>query len=65
MTAFCLIGCKNKSEWDMWKSLFHCDYFKVNCVADDHTVELCGALKVYNENACIVFPFIKMHTILH
>lgn len=39
------IGCKNKSEWDMWKSLFHCDYFKVNCVADDHTVELCGALK--------------------
>ena len=30
----------------MWKALFHCEYFKVKCVEDEHTVELCGALKV-------------------
>ncbi len=39
------IGCKDKSQWQMWKDLFHCNYFKVNCVEDAHTVELCGALK--------------------
>ncbi|XP_065053682.1 glycerol-3-phosphate dehydrogenase [NAD(+)], cytoplasmic-like isoform X2 [Rhopilema esculentum] len=39
------IGCNDKSQWEMWKNLFHCDYFKVKCVEDEHTVELCGALK--------------------
>lgn len=39
------IGCSEKSLWPMWKELFHCSYFKVNCVRDVQTVELCGALK--------------------
>jgi len=39
------IGYSEKSCWPMWKELFHCDYFKVNCIDDVRTVELCGALK--------------------
>merc|ERR1712062_936684 len=39
------IGCSDKQLWPLWKDLFHCDSFKVNCVPDVHTVELCGALK--------------------
>ena len=39
------IGCSDVSLWPMWKNLFHCEHFKVNCVRDVHTVELCGALK--------------------
>lgn len=39
------IGCTDPSLWQMWKDLFHCEYFKVNCVQDILSVELCGALK--------------------
>eukprot|EP00794_Sanderia_malayensis_P003849 gene3849-4385_t len=39
------IGCNDTTQWDVWKNLFHCSYFKVNVVEDAHTVELCGALK--------------------
>ncbi|XP_066920359.1 glycerol-3-phosphate dehydrogenase [NAD(+)], cytoplasmic-like [Clytia hemisphaerica] len=39
------IGCTEETLWPMWKELFHCSYFKINCVRDVHTVELCGALK--------------------
>ena len=40
------LGCNDKAQWEMWKKVFHCDYFKVNCVEDGQTVEICGALKV-------------------
>ena len=46
LLVFVLSGCNDKSQWEMWKNLFHCDYFKVKCIEDEHTVELCGALKV-------------------
>jgi len=39
------VGCLDRSQWGMWKELFHNEYFKVKCVSDVHTVELCGALK--------------------
>jgi glycerol-3-phosphate dehydrogenase len=31
----------------MLKKLFHTDNFRINVVKDAHTVELCGALKVF------------------
>lgn len=47
LEQFCesTIGCSDRSLWPMWKELFHCSHFKINCVPDVHTVEMCGALK--------------------
>uniref|UniRef100_T2MH43 Glycerol-3-phosphate dehydrogenase [NAD(+)] n=1 Tax=Hydra vulgaris TaxID=6087 RepID=T2MH43_HYDVU len=39
------VGYSDSEKWWMWKALFHCSYFKVNCVDDVNTVEICGSLK--------------------
>lgn len=39
------IGCSDKDRGGLLKKLFEVDTFRVVVVADEHTVELCGALK--------------------
>ncbi|KAJ5068350.1 nad-dependent glycerol-3-phosphate dehydrogenase [Anaeramoeba ignava] len=39
------IGCKNKNDHEMFKTLFDRPTFKVNVVSDVYGVELCGSLK--------------------
>lgn len=39
------IGCRNTDNGEMFKQLFHTNYFKIRIVNDVHGVELCGALK--------------------
>ena len=66
LTIFIILGCDDKSKWEIWKNLFHCEYFKVKCVEDEHTVELCGALKVSDLYACFVsfMIYLSLHFIL-
>lgn len=39
------IGCKDKSMGRLLKEVFQTPYFRIVCVEDEETVELCGALK--------------------
>ncbi|KAI9291744.1 NAD-dependent glycerol-3-phosphate dehydrogenase [Neoconidiobolus thromboides FSU 785] len=39
------IGYHNRQDGEMFKELFHTDYFHVNIVEDVRGVEMCGALK--------------------
>lgn len=39
------IGCYNAENGEIFKSLFHCKYFRIRVIGDVHGVELCGALK--------------------
>lgn len=40
------VGAKSPENQKMFKDLFQNENFRISCVADAHTVELCGALKV-------------------
>ncbi len=39
------IGCYNIENGEIFRKLFHCDYFRIRVISDVHGVELCGALK--------------------
>jgi len=39
------IGCKDEALGQLLKGVFQTDYFRIVVVADEQTVELCGALK--------------------
>lgn len=39
------IGCKNLEQAKSLKKLFQADFFRIVCVEDEQTVEMCGALK--------------------
>ena len=41
-----LVGCKNREMGLTLKNLMQTSYFRIVVVDDEHTVELCGALKV-------------------
>lgn len=44
---FIFLGTKNAQQAVYLKQLFHTENFRINVVNDAHTVELCGALKVF------------------
>ncbi|XP_044755974.1 glycerol-3-phosphate dehydrogenase [NAD(+)], cytoplasmic-like isoform X2 [Coccinella septempunctata] len=39
------LGCKNRKRGEVLKDLFETDHLKISVVADEDTVEICGALK--------------------
>lgn len=39
------IGCYNQENGNIFRALFHSDYFRIRVINDVHGVELCGALK--------------------
>lgn len=48
------LGCKNKKRGEILKELFETDHLKITVVADEDTVEICGALKVKNDNNFLI-----------
>jgi len=39
------IGCYNQENGNIFRDLFHSNYFRIRVIKDVHGVELCGALK--------------------
>ena len=39
------IGCYNQENGNIFRDIFHSDYFRIRVIKDVHGVELCGALK--------------------